>query len=113
MVSTGSGTARIQCQSGTTDVIIDQGRNRIEITGGDVTLCIKRTGLPQTIIGFTQGNIDLSDWAALGPVTISAQANGDTAVSAGTERGCFVNTAPKTVLAALPSQPKLHIEVSS
>ena len=113
MVSTGSGTARIQCQSGTTDVIIDQGRNRIEITGGDVTLCIKRTGLPQTIIGFAQGNIDLSDWAALGPVTISAQANGDTAVSAGTERVCFVNTAPKTVLAALPSQPKLHIEVSS
>lgn len=99
-VITGSGKNRILCQDGTTKIEIDQGQNTVDITGGDVTLVIKRTGLPQVVTGFAEGRIDLTDWSAFGGLNIDKQ-NKDTIVSAGTERVRFVGTAKPVISAAI------------
>lgn len=87
------------------------GENTIEITGGinemtldqrAQTLIFKRTGLPQRVIGFVAGHIDVSDWSVLGKVTFS-QDGADVIMSVGTERAVFVSAALEDVEAAVLS----------
>ena len=106
-VTAGSGRNHILCTDGTTEVVLGQGQTLVEIRGGDVTLTIGRTGLPQTVRGFTAGRIDLTDWAPLGPVHIVTTRNGDTTLSAGTELIRFVETPAKVIRPAIISDAGL------
>ncbi|MEO0357185.1 MAG: hypothetical protein AAF386_02605, partial [Pseudomonadota bacterium] len=82
---------------GQNDIISGPGENTIEITGGTnqvsvthraQTIIIKRTGFFQQIHGFVAGQIYLTDWVGLGPISTRAK-DGNVIVSAGTERAIF------------------------
>ncbi|MEL6807846.1 MAG: sulfatase-like hydrolase/transferase [Pseudomonadota bacterium] len=105
VVTTQAGQNRILCTNGTTEIIVKGGQNRIEITGGDITVRMHRTGLPQTILGLQDGYIDLSDWDILGPVSVTLQPNGDTHARAGGEFIRFVATKPDIVKSAIMAGP--------
>lgn len=77
-VFTGSGRNQIQCWGGTNQIIIDHGINDIAINGGKIKLRFERTGLHQTVRGFSGGKIDLSDRSVLGKIEITSKENGDT-----------------------------------
>ena len=105
VITTGTGNNHILCQDGTTEVILVAGRNRVDISGGDVTLRVKRTGLPQTVTGLNDAYVDLSDWEVLGPISVIAQDNGDSCATAGTEQIRFVATKPDIVKSAIMAGP--------
>lgn len=109
VIEGGKGHDQIEARGGSTLVSATDGQLTVTISGGqniirahdaDVTLTVKRTELPQRIEGFTKGRIDLSDWAALGPV--QARSDGqDTLISAGSEQIRFTGTPPATVISAI------------
>lgn len=102
-ITTGSGPTRILCTGGTTDITLDQGQSFVDIKGGDVTLSLRRSGQMQTVKGFSKGQIDLSDWAALGPIDVQSDPKGDTILTAGTERVHFIGTPADAVKSAITS----------
>ena len=105
VITTQAGKNRILCTDGSTEVIVKGGQNKIEILGGDVTVRIHRTGLPQTIVGLNDGYIDLSDWDVLGAITVALQPGGDTYARAGGEFIRFVATKPDIVKSAIMAGP--------
>lgn len=105
IVTTRAGKNRILCSDGITEVIVQGGQNRIEIIGGDITLRIQRTGLPQIVLGLRDGHVDLSDWEILGPIDVTPQDNGDTCATAGGEHIRFVATKPDIVKSAIMAGP--------
>jgi choline-sulfatase len=107
-ITTGCGPAHIICKGGTTDIVLDQGASLIEIIGGDITLNVRRSGQMQKVKGFSKGQIDLSDWAALGPIEVHRADNGDTVLTAGTERIQFVDTPFKVIKSAITSSSHLR-----
>ena len=105
IVTTRAGKNRILCSDGITEVIVQGGQNRIEIIGGDITLRIQRTGLPQIVLGLRDGHVDLSDWEILGPIDVTLQDNGDTCATAGSEHIRFIATKPDIVKSAIMAGP--------
>ncbi|MEM6371391.1 MAG: sulfatase-like hydrolase/transferase [Pseudomonadota bacterium] len=105
IITVHAGTNRIHCSDGTTDITLGAGKTRIDITGGDITLRVLRTGLPQTVIGLADGHVDLSDWDVLGPITVTLQDNGDSLATAGGEVIRFVATPPDIVKSAIMAGP--------
>ncbi|WP_295534560.1 sulfatase-like hydrolase/transferase [uncultured Thioclava sp.] len=91
-VHTGDGTNQIFGGKGAAEIIVNGGCNRIEIdSDGTVSLRLLRTGLPQEVIGFTGGAVDISDWQVLGETRLITQGE-DALIMCGTERVRFVQT---------------------
>lgn len=100
-VTTAAGQNKIVCENGAAHITIDRGQSQITLNPGTgVTLVLHRTGLPQQVVGFTGGVLDVTDWASLGPCTVTA-ADGDAILTCGAERVRFVATPPDVVQAAL------------
>lgn len=108
VITTGGGAAHIVSEGGHTEIVLDQGQSLVEIKGGEITLIARRSGQIQQIKGFTGGQIDLTDWAVLGPVDLHGDANGDTIVTAGTERVRFVGTSVDVIRSAITSSGELR-----
>ena len=106
-ITTGSGPSHIICKGGTNYIVLDQGASLIEITEGDVTLNVRRSGQLQKVKGFFKGQIDLSDWTPLGPINVHHADNGDTFLTAGTERIQFIDTPLDVVTSAITSSSHL------
>jgi arylsulfatase A-like enzyme len=89
-VHTAAGTTHLRSTGGITRIVINQGMAEIDIEGGEIALIFGRTGLPQTVRGFEEGSIDLSDWAVLGAAEVESDGQGGAVITAGTERVRFV-----------------------
>lgn len=100
-VTTGSGHNHVLCTGGSTEIVLQGGQTMIEIVAGDITLTVRRNGMPQTVKGFEGGRINLSDWEMLGSIDINVLSNGDTCITAGSEQLRFINTPAETVKAAI------------
>ena len=108
VITTGGGAAHIVSEGGHTEIVLDQGQSLVEIKAGEITLIARRSGQMQQIKGFTGGQIDLTDWAVLGPVDLHDDANGDTIVTAGAERVRFVGTSVDVIRSAITSSGELR-----
>lgn len=91
IITTGDGRNIVHGNTGTSDVTIDGGTNVIEVGPGDMVLHFQRTGLPQVVKGYKGGELDISDWNALGPYDLSSDGR-DALLTCGTERVRFVAT---------------------
>lgn len=93
-----SGAARNQINAGTghATISLNGGINDVRLKRDTTLLVVKRTGLPQNITGFCGGVVDLSDWAAMGPVLLM-QEHKDAVLHSATERVVFKNTRVETV----------------
>jgi len=92
----GGGTNTIETGPGPAEIVLDGGTNTIHLGSDKASLRVLRTGLPQSIHGFSGGTIDLSDWTPLGKVRI-AQLGPDTVLTAVTERLVLVQADLSTV----------------
>lgn len=95
-IYTGSGVNFIKTGGGTNKVIIDGGTNRVLVGSGQNKIILKRTARLQTIENFQNGVIDLSDWAELGPATLSTS-DTFTTLTCGEENIIFTSTALNTI----------------
>lgn len=95
----GAGRNTITCGPGRNHITVDGGINRIRAAPG-VVLVFHRTGLPQEVTGFASGTVDLSDWAAMGPVRIGAEGP-HCRLTCGTESVLFHKTGPDLLRGAV------------
>ncbi|WP_371170584.1 sulfatase-like hydrolase/transferase [Aliiroseovarius sp. 2305UL8-7] len=87
----GAGTNLLVTGTGKTLVKLTGGCNTVHIKSAEVQLNIYRTGLPQTVVGYCGGPVDISDWAALGHTRIETHKT-DVVLTCATERVVFKGT---------------------
>ena len=95
-ILTGGGTNTVRTGTGATHIEINGGSNTIELASDDTRLTIRRTGLPQRIIGYGSGEIDVSDWAPAEPVLLR-QRGADAVLSCASETVVFCETDTEAV----------------
>lgn len=99
-IYTGSGVNVVETGPGENRVIVDGGQNRIILGENSNTLVFERTGLPQIVENFLNGDIDLTDWAPLGPVSL-VENEDEIVLTGGPERVVFLSTALDDLRAAV------------
>lgn len=96
----GGGSNKITAGSGPARIKVNGGQNQITLKSAETTLTLERTGLPQTVVGFQGGEIDLSDWNGMAGLSLT-QHGSDTILSSASERVVFIETQADQVRAAL------------
>lgn len=99
-ITTGTGTNHIHTGAGPTRISVTGGQNTVSLASSDLQLTLERTGLPQTITGYSGGQIDLSDWQMLGDIQI-AQQDADTVLISASDRVIFRDTKVETLTAQI------------
>lgn len=104
IIHSGHGRNHIRSDEGALEMRVTGGSNVIELRHdpepASVLLSFARTGLPQRVIGYRKGRLDLSDWAALGPARLVPD-GADLLLRCGSERVRFVAPDAKALWAAL------------
>lgn len=96
----GHGTAHIVTGRGRNTVVLDGGSNEVFCGSGRNRLVIQRTGQIQTINGFRNDVIDLSDWQNIRPVQV-VQIGENAEITASHERVIVVGANAQDVQAAI------------
>lgn len=101
VIDTGAGNDTVLAGTGNDTITVSGGANDIDLGGGNDTLIVKRCEAQQIVRSFNAGDIiDLTDWAPLGSVTVSAQ-GADVMVRSGLESILVTAASAATVRAAI------------